>query len=181
MERTASIEDEREEWRGIVGLETMYEVSSLGRVRSLPKIDTMGRRVRARILHNARLTGGYLRISFHVDGVRVERTVHHLVLAAFVGPRPVEHDGCHNDGDVWNNRLDNLRWATHQENQRDKIRHGTIARGEGNKAAKLTEHEVRELRRLAGSGMKIVQLSEQFGVNRNHVSNILKRKWWAHV
>jgi hypothetical protein len=51
--------------------------------------------------------------------------VHRLVLEAFVGPCPEGMVGCHNDGDPLNNRLDNLRWDTPSNNERDKWVHGT--------------------------------------------------------
>lgn len=47
------------------------------------------------------------------------------MLTAFVGPCPDGMEGCHNDGDPHNNRLDNLRWDTRANNARDAIRHGT--------------------------------------------------------
>ena len=44
------------------------------------------------------------------DGVTKRRHyLHHLVLEAFVGPRPTGLICCHNDGDRTNNRLENLR------------------------------------------------------------------------
>jgi hypothetical protein len=51
--------------------------------------------------------------------------VHHLVLEAFVGPRPAGRQAAHGDGDKANNVVTNLRWATRKENEGDKVRHGT--------------------------------------------------------
>jgi hypothetical protein len=55
--------------------------------------------------------------------------VHHLVLEAFVGPRPAGHEAAHGDGDKTNNALANLRWATPKENAADRYRHGTVLFG----------------------------------------------------
>ncbi len=66
----------------------------------------------------------------HVDGyltVKIQgkpRTVHRLVLEAFVGPCPPGMQCRHLDGNPANNRLENLAWGTHAENAADKIRHG---------------------------------------------------------
>lgn len=66
---------------------------------------------------------GYLRVSLIRDGRVCSRTVHNLVLMAFVGPCPQGMEGCHYpDPDRANNRLSNLRWDTHSENARDKYR-----------------------------------------------------------
>lgn len=55
----------------------------------------------------------------------VHERVHRLVLEAFIGPCPDGMVGCHTDGDPLNNRLDNLRWDTPSNNNRDKRAHGT--------------------------------------------------------
>lgn len=55
---------------------------------------------------------------------RRTRSVHQLVLEAFVGPRPEGMYGLHWDDDKNNNRLANLRWATPSENMMDQVRNG---------------------------------------------------------
>lgn len=50
--------------------------------------------------------------------------VAHLVLAAFVGPRPVDLQCCHEDDNPYNNALVNLRWGTASDNMRDRLRNG---------------------------------------------------------
>jgi hypothetical protein len=57
-------------------------------------------------------------------GPRRRTRVHILVLEAFRGPRPEGHAACHNDGDVGNNHLSNLRWDTYSANNLDIVRHG---------------------------------------------------------
>ena len=70
--------------------------------------------------------------------------VHHLVLLAFIGPRPSPtHEGRHLDGDVTRNCLDNLAWGTSRENTADAIRHGTatcLRRGPAHPAWKTGRH-----------------------------------------
>lgn len=97
-----------------------YEVSDLGRVRRVFK-DGKTTRLR-RLVRNEH---GYSTVSLH-DGLRARRRlVHQLVLLAFAGPAPEGMEGCHNDGNPANDRLDNLRWDTHAANMSDKRRHGT--------------------------------------------------------
>lgn len=107
--------------------------------------------------------------------------VHKLVLEAFVGPCPEGMEACHNNGDSYDNRLCNLRWDTHLNNVHDKIKHGTIARGVRTNLAKLVEDEVREIRRLCANGLSQKVVAQRYGVDQTQVSNIVRRKSWAHV
>lgn len=70
-----------------------------------------------------------------LSGRRFERCVHHLVLEAFVGPRPAGMQGCHRDDDPRNNALDNLRWDTPAGNKSDAVRRGTAAGAENFRGA----------------------------------------------
>jgi hypothetical protein len=66
---------------------------------------------------------GYLKVNLDVGGKNVARCVHQLVLEAFVGPKPEGQEGCHfPDPDKSNNSVANLRWDTHLENVRDRVR-----------------------------------------------------------
>jgi hypothetical protein len=68
---------------------------------------------------------GHLRVTLFVDGISVRRLVHHLVLEAFVGPRPEGMEACHfPDWNPANNSASNLRWDTKQGNWRDRKLHG---------------------------------------------------------
>ena len=118
-----------EKWLPVVGYEGVYEVSDQGRVRSLDRTDARGHRIRGRMLRlvSQAATGPDSRqtVSIHWGGVQRTRLVHHLVLEAFVSPRPDGLEACHGDGDARNNAVSNLRWGTHKSNEADKLRHGT--------------------------------------------------------
>lgn len=55
------------------------------------------------------------------------------------------------------------------------------ARGESHARAKVTEYNVKQLRTLAASGVKIAVLSQQFGVTYSTVRKIVHRMLWSHV
>lgn len=124
-----------EEWRAIVGFEGSYEVSSLGRVRSLDravtyqKIDQYSGRLITvtKYLKGLMLRPGTMKSEhqFVMLGRGNGFLVHVLVLNAFVGPCPPGLECCHGDGKPARNEVDNLRWDTRLANVRDMIRHGT--------------------------------------------------------
>lgn len=118
--------DVSEEWRPVVGYEGFYEVSSLGRVRSLDRY--FGRRLyQGRVLKAITITGGYQSVNLCVNGEIRKGGVHLLVMAAFVGPKPHGMHTCHNNGDPGDNRLENLRYDTPSANGLDSVKHGTCA------------------------------------------------------
>ena len=108
-----------EEWKPVVGYEGLYEVSNMGRVKKLRS----GKIAKLSRLDNAH--GGYLVLTLikYVDGRRIARTgrVHRLVAEAFI-PNP-ENKPCvdHISTDPIDNRVENLRWATYLENNRNPI------------------------------------------------------------
>ncbi|MGZ4516413.1 MAG: NUMOD4 motif-containing HNH endonuclease [Mycobacteriaceae bacterium] len=114
----------------VVGWEGFYEVSDLGRVRSLPRL------VRSRWKGYLRPAGGvvlaprlnsngYQQVHLSREGTQAPRLVHRLVLEAFMGPCPSGSEGCHGSGGKGDNSLQNLRWDTSRENSLDTVRHGT--------------------------------------------------------
>lgn len=115
----------REEWRPVVGYERAYAVSSDGRVRSLARLDSRGRQRKERLLRARPQHRGHLTVALYLDGVRRDFLVHHLVLAAFVGPRPEGMEGCHRNDVGSDNRVENLRWDTRSANALDSVRNGT--------------------------------------------------------
>lgn len=119
---------EHEEWRPVFGFEGVYEVSDLGRVRSVDRVVTFpdGRRRRApgRVL-KPWIANGYPKVGLKHQGQSKKLYVHDIVLTAFIGRRPDGAACCHGDGVRTNNRLENLRWGTFSENNYDLVAHGT--------------------------------------------------------
>ena len=71
-----------------------------------------------------------------------------------------------------------LRWATHVENQMDRIEHGTTNRGERCGSSKLTQDQVIEIRMMAGQRQQKI-IAQEFGVSGSTVGDIIHRRtWW---
>jgi hypothetical protein len=179
-----------EEWRAIPGFEGAYEVSSLGRVRSLDRVVVQLNRggtyaprlLKGRILAAKRNSAkDYPRADLCVDGRYYHRHVHVLVLSAFVGPCPDGMQGCHNDGNPKNNVVSNLRWDTPASNSADRQKHGTQTRGEAHGTAKLVTDEVVAIRRAVLGGALQRVVGEIYGISQSHVSELVHRKCWGHV
>ncbi len=123
---------------------------------------------------------GYRSIGLRVDGRTLTERVHRLVLLAWVGPPPPGKPHCrHLDGNPGNNHIDNLAWGSPLENAADAMSHGTLVKGEDNSAAKLTEPNVREIRRLASLGLEYTEIARRFGVSDVAIGLVVRRKVWA--
>ncbi len=118
-----------ETWLPVVGYEGLYQVSDQGRVWSEPRWSAKGKQgrrlLRGRILRPLFHSRGYPKYCLCKDGVQRQHSAHTLVLTAFVGPCPPDMEACHEHNDVTNCTLANLRWDTHGNNLRDRVRHGT--------------------------------------------------------
>ena len=117
-------------WKDIPGCEGRYQVSSLGRARSLSKIIQTGRGkvdrwLEARILKEGLIDKhGYRRIAIGDRKSLPAQTMHRVVAITFI-PNP-ENKYCvnHIDGNKLNNNLDNLEWTTSKENTQHAFRTG---------------------------------------------------------
>lgn len=114
-----------EQWKPIPGWEGLYEVSTLGQVRGVDRIDASGRRWIGKMRRPKPHGRGYKQVVLWRGGRPSGFGIHRLVLEAFVGPAPEGMQGCHNDGNPGNNSLANLRWDTPSANQLDSVAHGT--------------------------------------------------------
>jgi hypothetical protein len=106
------------------------------------------------------------------------RSVHRLVLEAFVGPNPEGMVCRHLDGNPRNNHVGNLAWGTHVENGADQYTHGTRARGTRVRAAKLTEDDVRLIRESTDLSRA---LAVRFGVSKSAINRARHGHQWRHV
>jgi hypothetical protein len=114
-----------EEWRDIKGYEGLYQVSNMGRVKSLSRPTKRGKGIYVfndRILCNVINGHGYCQVSiFDKEGVFKIKQVHRLVAEAFI-PNPNNHPFIdHIDTVKTNNIVSNLRWCTQSMNMNNPI------------------------------------------------------------
>lgn len=178
-----------EEWRDIPGFEGAYQVSDLGRVRSLDRVVTgvwgRSKQPQTRIKRGQDLRayvnvdrGGYRYVNLRLDGRQHMRRVACLVALAFLGPRPEGKQVCHENGLAHDDCLPNLRYDTPAGNNADKEKHGTVRRGERHEQSRLTEADVRRIKRGAEPPEL---LAAELGVHWGHINNIRRGVRWAHV
>ena len=158
-----------EEWRDVAGYEGRYQVSSMGRVKSLKRkfIDKIGREryVKECILKPGSDRGGYLRVGLCADGKRKTFKVHRLVCEAFhenPGNKPQVN---HINEDKADNRACNLEWATARENSNFGTRNERSAKALSKSIGQYTRDG--ELVKIWPSTMEV---QRQTGFSRGNIS-----------
>lgn len=148
-----------EHWKDIPG--SSHQISTRGRVRNAQT---------GRVLRVRRHTNGYSRIYL---GASREEYVHRLVCFAFNGAPMLGQECDHINGCRADNRAENLRWISGQENKalRD------FARGERNGSARLTATQVAEIRELLPEHSN-TEIGRQFGVSRRTIADIRNGVTW---
>lgn len=170
----------KEIWKDIPKYENYYQVSNLGRVKSLDR-EMVGKSGKKYIKKGLIMTPGLKHSSLSVilskDGKRENNKVHKLVMLAFVGERPNGMQICHKDGDFKNNNLNNLRYDTAKENKKDCYRYS-----EKPKNAKLSIDDVLTIRRMHNKeGYTQKEISIIFNVSRPHISHIISGRSFSWI
>jgi len=124
---------------------------------------------------------GYRRIKIKRSG-KVHPVPRAIAIEAHGVPPSETHQAAHTcgRGDIGCVNPSHIYWATPQENQLDRRKHGTDPRGVRQNTAKLTEEDVRLIRRLHGEAYQ-ADIAKEFGVSRDTVQQIQYRKHWSHV
>lgn len=167
------------EWRPVIcdlGDFPGYWINAKGEVLSSRRSN------KPRLLRATTVKDGHLRLRLTDAGGKTHNIfAHRLVAFTYHGfPPPEKPYACHIDGNPANNCPANIYWGSPQENADDRKRHGTSARGMRHGSSKLTEAQVREVRRLAASTARSqAYIGRQFGVSHSVIGCILKGKTWG--
>jgi len=176
MDESGTSSDAPERWLPVVEYEGLYEVSDLGRVRSLRRWHAGSRVLKPGY------DGSAAQVGLSREGRRRTFKVHILVARAFLGPCPDGQEVCHGPAGRRDNRLVNLSYGTHLKNNgEDKRRDGTLPVGVLNPRAILTDEIVRECRARAAAGEPCRALAREFGVGDTAMLRAVAGTTWRHV
>ena len=167
-------------WRNIIAKDInyngKYQVSNYARIKSFNN-------GKVKILNPA-FNGHYFFVSLYKNGIGTMHYVHILVARAFI-PNP-DNKPCvnHIDGNKSNNRVENLEWCTQSENAKHAFEMGLSKSGCENGNAKLTEEQVREIRRDCVPGDLVrgfKPFAQKFSVIPEVISDVFYRRTYKNV
>lgn len=185
----------KEIWRSVKGYEDLYEVSNIGRVRSLDRVIRMryksgkfnDRSFPGMIRKNILNEYGYYFVRLCDHGKENGHLVHRLVAQAFLGNPPDGKDIVnHKNGIRTDNSVENLEWCNKSENALHainilKVSWGDHCKGEKNPKCKLTDQDVLDIRQLSKSGATNTALAKRYAVSQQHISRIVLRQRRAYL
>lgn len=178
--------DKHEEiWKGISNYQGLYEVSSLGNIRSLDRTSWSSKRNclvnrKGNNLKKVISKRGYLQVSLCNKGIIKNCRINRLVASAFI-PNPENKPYVnHIDADKTNNCFYNLEWCTAKENTYHAFSNGLMnpEKGEEHYNSRLTNADIIEIRSMNLSNTKI---SKIYNVSSTVISKIKRGLSWKHV
>jgi len=177
---------DKEIWKDIVGYEGIYQISNLGRVKSLERFilrkTNIYSYIRERILKQNLNNWGYFLVNLYKDKKSKSIKVHRFVGFNFI-PNPSNLPQInHIDGIKTNNKVENLEWSNKSMNQIHAYKTKLIkpTKGEKNGKSKLTNNDVINIRKRANDQTR-VSLAIEYKVTQQNISAIIYRKIWKHI
>lgn len=163
-------------WKDIQGYEGYYQVSNLGRVKSVSRFRASGGGgyVQKERIIKTSFALGYERCSLWLENKPKDVKIHVLVASAFINNECKKPQVNHIDGDKTNNNLSNLEWVTAKENMIHS--YASLKRKHCNKK-KISDKDVIEIRRWkATTNITYSELAKIYGVDPANVCNIVNHK-----
>lgn len=179
--------ENKEIWKDIIGYETYYQISNLGRVKSLAKhsngLSKNQYTDKEIILKPTISSTGYFVVSLYINNKKIQHYIHRLIASHFIPNIDNKPEVNHINSIRHDNRLENLEWCTHKENIQHAVDTGQLKpkKGENHGGSKLTEIQVLEIKERLNNQENGVNIAKLFSVSHKTISKIKTGKRWNHI
>tara|TARA_R110000851_G_scaffold298994_5_gene454801 strand:+ start:39 stop:590 length:552 start_codon:yes stop_codon:yes gene_type:complete len=174
-------------WKDIENYEGFYQVSNLGKVRSLDRSvtgkDGIIQKLKGRNLKGAFNNKGYPTCCLCRNAILKTVLISRLVAKSFVDNPNMLPVVDHIDDKPKNNNYKNLRWCTQSFNiqkSHDLGRSPAVC-GEAHRSAKLNDMKVLTILTLLKNGKTVTELAKEYGVTYSSIAGIKNGLYWKHV
>lgn len=164
-----------EVWKSILGYEGMYEISNLGRIRSLDRYVQYPRYkcfVKGRIIKPCVCKNGYYEAHLHMNGKRKAYLLHRLVASAFIHNPDNLPEVNHKDENPSNNCADNLEWCTSKYNANYGTRNERCFHKYQQKPINQLSLNGEFIKRWNGIG----EAAKSLGIDDSHIIRVCQKK-----
>lgn len=172
-------------WKDIENFKN-YQVSNLGNVRSLDRVEFFGchTRIRKGTLFTPQVNrDGYLKVGIRQNGKYVLKSIHRLVAEAFLPNENNLPQVNHKNGNKQDNTVSNLEWISAKDNCIHAIKTNLYqtARGESSNRSHLTESDIIKIREIYQSIKNYCEVARIFKISEATARAIIKRETWRHI
>lgn len=173
-----------EKWLPINGFEKFYQISNLGRVKSLKRKVNRIRKgkitkltINEKILKNKRLGTGYLCVSLSKNNVKIYMSIHRLVAIHFISNPNNYKEVNHKNGIKIDNVVENLEWCTRSYNNSHAFKNGLRKHKLGINS-KFNLKDIEEIRILFRNNIKIKEIVKKYKCSQAAIWRIVNNKRW---
>ncbi|HDR7640777.1 HNH endonuclease [Bacillus wiedmannii] len=164
--------------KDIEGYEGLYEITEDGRIfikERVIKITEKNRRIFNRKIKRKelkqRVVKGLCQVHLSKNGKHKGFKVHRLVAQMFIPNIENKQHVKHINGIKTDNRVSNLEWKSHRVGKR----------GTEHVLSKLSDNDVRQIKKMSANGITKMQISKEFNVSWTLISDVVSGKRWNHV
>ena len=174
---------EQEVFKPIKNYEQYYEVSNMGRIKSLPKRWSVGVK-KETILKAGHRKNGYDFVVLCVNKIKVYATIHRIVAKHFCENPNSYQIVNHLNGNKRDNRAINLEWTTQSGNVIHAFKTGLKngMKGEAHHNTKVKTSDILEIRNMyKESNLSQFNIGIKFGLSQSQIGRIINNKRWSHI
>ena len=177
----------KEEWKDIKDYEGYYQVSDLGKIRSVDRFVVHSKNGNKAFKKGKVFAVGFtnkaLIVALSKNGIKKSFLIYRIVAQQFIPNPENKPEVNHKDGNRLNNKVSNLEWMTRSENEKHAYDTGlyTSRKGIDHPMSITNESDVIEMRKLYNEGVSKKQLATDFKMEYSNVCKIIKRKAWVHI
>jgi predicted XRE-type DNA-binding protein len=170
-----------EVWKDVINYEGLYQISNMGRIKSLPRNSRTKIVKDKKILKLKQIKGDYIQVKLCKNSIAKMRIVSRLVAEHFLQKPDYTVVANHINSIRDDNRVENLEWISQSENIRYSYKFGKASqKGEKNNNSKITQEIANNIRDYFENNKHLSQneLAKIFGLKREHIKDIINFKTW---
>jgi len=173
-------------WKDIKGYEGLYQISNLGRVKSLSRLvlckSRSKRQTKEKILLMQISSQGYSYLTLCKNNKLKSMRIHRLVALHFI-PNPKNKPCVNHKNNIGvDNKVKNLEWCTQMENIHHAIKNGYFnQRGENHSSSKFTNKQIRKLRKEYDPKIPLRIYAKNYGVKYSAMYKIIHNKTYIDI